>query len=551
LPRHSVICTVLIGSGEGTLSLSEAVRGLLQGIGDAASEIAAREELIMAAPVEKLIIAELDQGRAQEILDEVRRQVDELQRNVAVEEGSRPHTFHLAVERRLKRAPGGTVSVEEGVALLADSAVKAARAEADSPEARALAALIDQAPGNRAVRRLLLDSLNQEAARVATGGRPRFRVARRADRELRSDVPVRISFWEDGDTIRAAAITQAATVPERVVGVSRDVIDELAEKCTDPAADALGDLSDLLYRLVVPPEFREALGWGPVVFEVDRGTARIHWEMLAAGAREDGRGQPLAVSQQVARQLRTTYSPSPAPPHRRGEKCRALVIGDPGDPEKGHDLPGARSEALTVKNLLEEHGVDVDARIGAPSVPREGPLQGVKPAERLEILALILRGGFDLIHYAGHGDFDAAKPDRVGWLFATGLLTPGEIGRLERAPAIVVSNACLSARTSQALESGRRPDEARSEAGLLPSLADEFFKLGVRNYVGTAWEVNDVGAELFASTFYRGLLSGKPFGEAVLDAREELWKGESVFGALWAAYQHYGDPTSDAGLTGS
>ena len=227
------------------------------------------------------------------------------------------------------------------------------------------------------------------------------------------------------------------------------------------------------------------------------------------------------------------------------------MIGDPGDPEKGHGLPGARSEALAVKSLLEEYGVEVDARIGAPSVPREGPLQGVKPAERLEILALILRGGFDLIHYAGHGDFDAARPNRVGWLFATGLLTPGEIGRLERVPAIVVSNACLSARTSQALESGRRPDEARSEAGLLPSLADEFFKLGVRNYVGTAWEVNDVGAELFASTFYRGLLSGKPFGEAVLDAREELWKGEPVFGALWAAYQHYGDPTSDAGLTGS
>jgi hypothetical protein len=41
------------------------------------------------------------------------------------------------------------------------------------------------------------------------------------------------------------------------------------------------------------------------------------------------------------------------------------------------------------------------------------------------VLALLLRGDFDLVHYAGHGDFDEQEPDRVGWLFAGGLLTLG------------------------------------------------------------------------------------------------------------------------------
>jgi CHAT domain-containing protein len=123
-------------------------------------------------------------------------------------------------------------------------------------------------------------------------------------------------------------------------------------------------------------------------------------------------------------------------------------------------------------------------------------------------------------------------------------------------PAVIVSNACLSARTSDTLEGGLRADEAGTEAGLLPSLADEFFKLGVRNYVGTAWEVNDVGASLFAETFYGTLLGDKSggggsFGEAVRRARRALWSDQNTYGALWAAYQHYGDPTSDAGLTGS
>jgi CHAT domain-containing protein len=165
------------------------------------------------------------------------------------------------------------------------------------------------------------------------------------------------------------------------------------------------------------------------------------------------------------------------------------------------------------------------------------------------VLSLLLDGDFDLVHYAGHGDFDPEQPTRVGWVFAGGLLTPGEIGRLERVPAVIVSNACLSSRTSLVLGGGRRPDESRSEAGLLPSLADEFFKLGVRNYVGTAWEVNDIGAEEFASALYGSLLDGDSIGEAVRTAREGLWRSRDTYGSLWAAYQHYGYPAATLGLT--
>jgi hypothetical protein len=235
------------------------------------------------------------------------------------------------------------------------------------------------------------------------------------------------------------------------------------------------------------------------------------------------------------------------------------VIGDPGDPAVGESLEGARTEALRVVEILSARDdVEVDARIGAPSVPRQGPLSGIKPANRLDILSLLLRGGFDLVHYAGHGDFDEEEPDRVGWVFAGGLLTPRELEQLEQVPAIVIANACLTARTSQAIAAAKQGsvEDPRSEAALLPSLADEFFRLGVRNYVGTAWEVNDVGATLFAEEFYRAILydsngsaGGSSFGDAVLAARQALWKQRHLYGPLWAAYQHYGDPSSDVGLT--
>jgi CHAT domain-containing protein len=80
------------------------------------------------------------------------------------------------------------------------------------------------------------------------------------------------------------------------------------------------------------------------------------------------------------------------------------------------------------------------------------------------------------------------------------------------------------------------------------TLADEFFRRGVRDYIGTAWEVNDEGAILFAEALYEALLTpGHPdvsLGAAMLQARRRLADREDVFGALWAAYQHYGDPTA-------
>jgi hypothetical protein len=282
------------------------------------------------------------------------------------------------------------------------------------------------------------------------------------------------------------------------------------------------------------------------VFEVDRTTAQIHWEMLARDLAAPPEAEPLGVQVEVARQLRTTYSPPPMEARRRYGKPRALILGDPGDPQAGHDLPGARDEALRVREILLGHQVEVTALIGAPNSSRRGLPRDMAPATRVEVLSQLMHGRWDILHYCGHGDFDPGDPTRVGWVFAGGLLTAREIERLDEVPSLIVANACLSGRTSQALEGGRRVERARRETGLLPSLADEFFRLGVRNYVGTAWEVNDVGAVEFAKAFYESLLAGdgakRTVGEAMRVGRQALYARSRSFGKLWAAYQHYGDP---------
>ena len=541
LPGVKTACSVMIGSGEGTLSISEVVHEYVEGIADAADEVAAGGENVFAQPVEKLIIAELDRGRAEDILEAFR---EELTTGAGV---TRARSIEFELHGKVKQGAKGRVSVEEGLALLADALVDATEAGEGTPEGSALAALLACTGPTQTVRTRALSSLEEECRRDRVSARPRFRIERRTPGPPGAKIPARISFWYDGEEIRAAAIDQSATVPERVVRAKSDVIDELVAKMTNPDQSEVAELCELLYGLLVPTDFHDALRSGPLVFEVDRSTAQLHWEMLATS--DGGEPVPLSVRKPFARQLRTTYSPAPTRPRRPGDTFRALVIGDPGDPAKRQDLPGARREAVKVYELLEaQPDIHVDARIGAPGTPRDGPLLNIKPAERLDVLSLLLRGDYDLVHYAGHGHFDPAEPNRVGWVFAAGVLTPGEIGGLKRVPTILVSNACLSARTSAVREGGIDTRKTRSEAGLLPSLADEFFKLGVRNYVGTAWEVNDLGAELFAEEFYGALLAGKPIGDAVQGARDALWRKQTTYGPLWAAYQHYGDPGSEARL---
>jgi pimeloyl-ACP methyl ester carboxylesterase len=368
--------------------------------------------------------------------------------------------------------------------------------------------------------------------------------------------PARLTFVRTPDAIRASVITRTSTIPERSLRLDETLVDELVLRMKDPDPADVPRLSALLRRLLLPREFLAVLPFAdtaapdgaddaPFVFEVDRDLGRVHWEMMATDL-DSPSAAPLAVQKQVARQLRTEYSPPPAPEANPGKARRALVIGDPGDPAKGHNLPGARREALRVAEILKAKGLDeVACYVGARNDPDQ-PSLGVPPATRIDILDRLLEGGWDILHYSGHADFMPDEPDRAGWVFQDGLLTSRELERMDTAPRLVVANACLSSLTSEVGPGG--PVAGRSDAQLVATLADEFFRRGVRDYIGTAWEVNDEGAIQFAEALYEALLTGTnvdcSLGAAVLKARRALAAQQEVFGALWAAYQHYGDPTA-------
>jgi hypothetical protein len=333
-------------------------------------------------------------------------------------------------------------------------------------------------------------------------------------------------------------------------------VDRLAGDLRAPEGSVVKSQGLKAFRSLVHPELREKL-WlqTPLVLELDRTMASIPWELLHNG---DPTTAPLAVYRPVARQLRTAYSPRAVDPVLT-RRWRALVIGDPEG-----NLPAARKEARSVADTLTRQGLEVQLRIGPPNAIGLGPEDGIDPADLLEALQLLQSGEYDIVHYCGHAYFNVENPDRSGWKFKDDdVLTPSKLEGVERPPRLIVANACVSSVVSgigaQGFANTPTTADARAaslvtrDARIVAGLADEFFRRGVGDFIGTAWEVPESAAPLFAEHLYTALFRNwdtrtglTSIGRAVQEARQMLFEKRDEFGqhaSVWAAYQHYGDPT--------
>lgn len=575
LPSIQRVCTVLIGSGEGTLGVDDAVQGLLAGLNDAF------KLGFGVSPIRHLTIVERQLGKARRIQESLVRQAPAYRLEIAAQNTDLRVKPHLGLGRH------GAVDSPHALAMVvdaccADRAVRAAVAKQTSSararlrpgEARLVRQAIDEA-----LQGLELDWSGRRRRRTQEVEKAlaRWRQDRKQERLLLSDSPTppalelvdgievrlrdegrgpdespRLTYLRGGSPgIRVAAITQRATVSERDLpadpALVREQIDRMQDDEREPAPGELRRIGRLLRRLLVPPDFSPLIdGTSRLVFEVDRRTAAVPWEVMEYEGMVGSAGGParpyLGLNVEIARQMRTILSPPPVLEAVMRGPWRALVIGDPGDPARGEDLPGAQLEARVVAELLQTAGFEVTSLIGA-----QGRSGSDEPASRSAVIDLLLGGEqpYDILHYCGHGDFDPNDPRAAGWLFADGILGRNELQiALERgAPPLVVANACLSGRTSETVTRGGN-NEPLDELHLLPGLADTFFERGVQNYIGTSRQVDDDGAVVFARTFYSTLLDSPPasVGHALLAARRALAASADRFGTLWASYHHFGDP---------
>jgi hypothetical protein len=545
LLKQPTVCTVLIGSGFGNLTVEQSVSGMLDGIEDA---FTADPSLDIGCV--RIVERRLD--KSYEILECVRKVAQ-----------SRKLDIDVAKDVVERDEAGGVIPIPFGFSLMLASLAQACREGSGSRLHTTLEALVGELPATlrqdvRAELRKLGDERN--ARRLGLS----FRLGQ-VESAPAAEIADRVSFSQDGTRVRTAAITNMATVAERSLNIPVAWVDRIVEDLHASLPDGLEERAVKAHNYLVHQDLKGQLQGrdGPLVLEVDRTMARVPWEMIQDDAAE---GVPLGVRRPVARQLRTSYSPRVGGDSTR-TGLRVLVIGNPES-----NLDYAEREARQVARLFRDHKIDVDARIGAPDELGLGRRPGDEPADLFEIVGLLQSGNYDVVHYSGHAVFDPGYPDRSGWRFAGGeILTASKLENVDRPPRLIVANACISAGLStmgaEVAEEQADPDAAEAtadsrgrsrktgppgDARLVASLADEFFRRGVADYIGTAWEVPEGPAEMFAVTFYETLLGngagGKTatLGKAVQEARKALWtnrrKWRAELQTVWAAYQHYGDP---------
>ena len=143
---------------------------------------------------------------------------------------------------------------------------------------------------------------------------------------------------------------------------------------------------------------------------------------------------------------------------------------------------------------------------------------------------------YDIVHFAGHGNFNLKEPGLSAWKLPGKNLTASEIYNMAGGialPLIVFSNACQSARTDSWEHQNCATDGSFG-------LANAFMYAGVKHYIGTFGDIPDNTGGKFALKFYDELVAGRTIGQALKEAKRMLIDNNKH---TWRAnYVMYGDP---------
>ena len=273
--------------------------------------------------------------------------------------------------------------------------------------------------------------------------------------------------------------------------------------------------SDELFTLDVKERLKRS-GAEHLILNLDDQLVHMPWELL-----HDGQ-QFLCQRFNVGRLVRTRQAVGERKTRVLARPLKMLVLADPGG-----DLKGAYNEGTEIRDTMDLNKDLLSTTLRSGSITPDFIKEKIR--------------NFDLIHFAGHSDYDPQRPGESGWRLTGGSLKANDITKMAGTgsmPSLIFSNACQSARTE--------------EWGLSESFQEQIFGLanvfllsGVKHYVGTFWEIMDEPSSRFATEFYKCFISGMTMGEAVREARHTLIGEFGEENIVWASYILYGDPTSN------
>jgi hypothetical protein len=345
--------------------------------------------------------------------------------------------------------------------------------------------------------------------------------------------------------VRLNSLERGATVVERRNPIHRERLDRVLQEIdaigSNPGAEPatalerlaccgslLGD--DILYGIgdrlaeVTPSDGRPV----HLVLQMPRELMRYPWELL-----RDRHGwlvERFAVGRQV---IAEADSISEWAGTRRRGPLRFLVVA----PSTG----GSGAEVSNVGILEGEHVAACFERLleRLPGLVDPSGFRDYidKPLTVERFRTLLREGRFDIVHFAGHGRYDAARPERSCWLFSDGPLYAFELrhtlANAKVIPWLLYGSACEGSREAAAPRLGYHDG--------VYGMASAALGQGVSAYVGPLWKIAEADAKNLAADFYEALLLRRTsIGEALAVARRRR-KQEGSAG--WTGVVLYGDPT--------
>lgn len=338
---------------------------------------------------------------------------------------------------------------------------------------------------------------------------------------------------------------------EKIIGrLQGDELDRLTTKGVQDVGRALGEM---LLPVPIRIAFDSIEERGLVVVH-DAAMSRMPWETLRIGSWTPALGAGLI------RQHIDSSGVAKWPDARRLDgRLRILLVVNPTE-----DLDGADDEGERLLSMIEKK------RAGILCDKLEH-----QQATKTALLDRFRSGEYDVVHYAGHGQFEPGLPRNSGLVCANDMILSGrDLEDVSNLPALVFFNACEVGRVRRRRGAGSGSDERRREgaqprderggrtaagrrreqeggrvtARRLPlnrkqsvatssGVAESLLRGGVSNFLGTFWPVGDKAATNFAQEFYGKLLSGDTVQAAVLAGRQRLQKERE---RDWADYMHYG-----------
>ena len=348
---------------------------------------------------------------------------------------------------------------------------------------------------------------------------PIFLVVRRKDRELTYSVytnrPVQfMKNMEIEDNTLRQFMGQVAGYLETGQGV-----------------EGLTDTAQVFYEMMVPPEIREVVRHDAqqdgIVLNLESALTPIPWELCYDREAKAFLGE-FSIGRQIMRE--ETYRLLPRTCDKEPGLDILILANLSGD------LPDAEREGSELKQSLEF----LHSRSYPPlRVDLRTAKDFATDQKKSEILKLIYRGRYEIVHYCGHAFYDNVDPYKSGWMIDRGgreVIRAYEFSNLPEPPVFVFANACESAIIGD-------KDTSTVRQAIAHSLAGAFIRAGVNLYLGNMENVSDNGARVFARHFYEGLLEkGLAIGEALKLARRQLMMEDNLKDPTWANYVLYGSP---------